>query len=78
MIFIQGNVVETIVCKMSAILIRPPCFNSIFSLPSGDGPENASTNARLSRPELPPIIAKKDTIAYQQLDVDYYIGETML
>ena len=41
------------------------------------GPEHESTSSKWSRPPLPAIDPKADNIEFQQLDVDYYIGENV-
>ena len=40
------------------------------------GPDDDSTdfNAKWARPPLPALDPKKDSVAFQQLDLDYYIG----
>ena len=45
---------------------------------AGQGPESLSTSTKWSRPELPPIDAKKDEIVFQQLEVDYYTGTRLI
>lgn len=40
----------------------------------GDGPEYEATSSKWARPALPPIDSSKDVIAFQQIDIDYYIG----
>ncbi|KAG1674520.1 DNA polymerase delta catalytic subunit [Nymphon striatum] len=42
------------------------------------GPENVTTSIKWSRPALSsPINPDSDTLTYQQLDIDYYIGKPM-
>lgn len=41
----------------------------------GDGPENQSTNTKWSRPTAPIMDPKKDTLVFQQLDIDHYNGQ---
>lgn len=43
----------------------------------GEGPESEHQNVKWSRPELPPIDPKKDTITFQQLDIDHYNGKPL-
>ncbi|XP_013418997.1 DNA polymerase delta catalytic subunit [Lingula anatina] len=40
----------------------------------GEGPEYMTTSVKWSRPPLPSIDPKKDTIIFQQLDLDHYTG----
>ncbi|KAL5007030.1 hypothetical protein ScPMuIL_015836 [Solemya velum] len=39
------------------------------------GPENETTSSKWSRPPVGPIDPSKDTLAFQQLDVDFYVGK---
>lgn len=43
----------------------------------GEGPESQSQNIKWSRPELPSIDQRKDTITFQQLDIDHYNGRPL-
>ena len=40
----------------------------------GHGPEGHVTNPRWSRPSVPPFNPTSQSLIFQQLDVDYYIG----
>lgn len=46
----------------------------------GEGPEsNMNTSSRWSRPPLPESLdPKKDTITFQQIDIDHYTSATVL
>ncbi|XP_055900779.1 DNA polymerase delta catalytic subunit-like [Biomphalaria glabrata] len=39
-----------------------------------DGPEYQATSAKWARPPLPDIDSSKDKIVFQQIDLDYYVG----
>lgn len=41
---------------------------------AGAGPEAEESIAKWARPPVPPLDPKKDTITYQQIDLDHYIG----
>ncbi|KAH9507561.1 hypothetical protein Btru_051479, partial [Bulinus truncatus] len=40
----------------------------------GDGPECETTSSKWARSPLPNIDSAKDTITFQQIDLDYYVG----
>ncbi|CAL1535781.1 unnamed protein product [Lymnaea stagnalis] len=40
----------------------------------GDGPEYEATSSKWARPPLPIVDSSKDSIAFQQIDLDFYIG----
>lgn len=42
---------------------------------TGEGPALVATSSKWSRPPLPTVHPKTDNIEFQQLDVDYYVGE---
>ncbi|XP_060084003.1 DNA polymerase delta catalytic subunit-like [Ylistrum balloti] len=44
---------------------------------AGDGPDNVPTSTKWSRPPAPILNPKKDSMTFQQMDVDYYIGKHM-
>jgi DNA polymerase delta subunit 1 len=44
---------------------------------TGQGPENMSTNAKWSRPALKQLDSSKDTLIFQQIDLDFYEGPPM-
>ncbi|KAK2158176.1 hypothetical protein LSH36_175g04050 [Paralvinella palmiformis] len=44
---------------------------------TGAGPETQCTSTRWSRPPISPINPKTDTITFQQLDVEHYIGQPL-
>jgi len=43
----------------------------------GQGPENLNTNARWSRPAMNDVDPSKDTLLFQQIDLDFYEGPPM-
>lgn len=43
----------------------------------GEGPENQATNMKWSRPPPPARDSKKDSLIFQQLDIDHYNGQPM-
>lgn len=42
---------------------------------AGDGPDNVATSTKWSRPPAPALNPKSDSVTFQQMDVDYYIGK---
>ena len=56
--------------------MESPFRQQLFNVAgAGPGPEHEATSIKWSRPPLPAIDPKTDNIEFQQLDVDYYIGE---
>lgn len=43
----------------------------------GEGPENQASNMKWSRPPPPALNPKKDSLVFQQLDIDHYNGQPM-
>ncbi|KOB68271.1 DNA polymerase [Operophtera brumata] len=41
----------------------------------GEGPENQASNMKWSRPPPPALNPKKDSLVFQQLDIDHYNGQ---
>ncbi|KAG6450054.1 DNA polymerase delta catalytic subunit [Manduca sexta] len=41
----------------------------------GDGPENQTTNMKWSRPPAPALDPRKDSLVFQQIDIDNYNGQ---
>ncbi|XP_063229529.1 DNA polymerase delta catalytic subunit [Bacillus rossius redtenbacheri] len=41
----------------------------------GEGPETKATSARWSRPAPPPLDPQKDSLVFQQIDIDHYTGQ---
>lgn len=48
-----------------------------YEVELGDGPEAMDTSQRWSRPDLPLIDPKKDSVIFQQIDIDHYNGLPM-
>ncbi|XP_021342594.1 DNA polymerase delta catalytic subunit-like [Mizuhopecten yessoensis] len=44
---------------------------------AGDGPDNVATSTKWSRPLAPTLDPRKDSVTFQQMDVDYYVGKHM-
>jgi hypothetical protein len=40
----------------------------------GHGPETQFTNSKWSRAPMPPVDQTKDTLTFQQIDIDFYEG----
>ena len=40
----------------------------------GMGPENVTTNMKWARPQMNAVDPSKDTIIFQQIDLDFYEG----
>nr|BAO20824.1 DNA polymerase delta catalytic subunit [Thereuonema tuberculata] len=43
----------------------------------GEGPGYVSTSAKWSRPNVPTINSKTDTLEFQQIEIDYYVGKPL-
>jgi len=49
----------------------------IFYTNQGQGPENTTTNTKWSRPVMDNVDPTKDTLIFQQIDLDFYEGPPM-
>lgn len=46
-----------------------------MELAEGDGPENEATSGKWIRPSIPEKDPTKDSVVFQQIDLDYYVGK---
>jgi len=58
---------------MNIIVCDCPCLLSVVN--SAEGPEVTTTTLKSMRPPVGNIDPSVDSITFQQIDMDYYVGE---
>lgn len=53
--------------------VEAECRNDMEEV-VGEGPEAQTTSMKWSRPKVPPFDPEVDSLVFQQLDVDYFVG----
>lgn len=53
--------------------VEAECRNDLEEV-VGEGPEAQTTSMKWSRPKVPPFDPEVDSLVFQQLDVDYFVG----
>ncbi|XP_064480973.1 DNA polymerase delta catalytic subunit-like isoform X2 [Ornithodoros turicata] len=68
---------EMELASMEDIMSEEQTYDTESQESVGQGPEDTCTSARWARPAVPPLRPSVDSLEFQQLDLDHYLGQPM-